>query len=161
MTTAEMMVPGMKAGLIIGKCGETIKNLQEEHGVKMVLIQHSSSPTPEDKPLRITGDPARVEKAKQAVLALINARDVSSHFIVYIFQRAGHGMYGYEAQETSQYAVPAEKAGLVIGKGGESIKEICRVSDAHVEISKEPPPDQTIKIFNVRGSRQAIDTAIR
>ncbi|GAA53260.1 far upstream element-binding protein [Clonorchis sinensis] len=149
VTTIEMMVPGLKAGLIIGKNGETIKSLQEESGVKMVLIQQSNNPTPEDKPLRITGDPARVEKARQAILALINARD-----------RGGH-MYGYDGQETTQYAVPAEKAGLVIGKGGESIKEICRVSGAHVEISKEPPPDPTIKIFNVRGNRQEIDQAIR
>ncbi|VDP32961.1 unnamed protein product [Schistosoma margrebowiei] len=129
ITTIEMMVPGLKAGLVIGKNGETIKNLQEENGVKMVLIQQSNNPTPEDKPLRISGEPARVEK------------------------RPGGSMhYGYDGQETSQYAVPAEKAGLVIGKGGESIKEICRVSGAHVEISKEPPPDPSIKIFNVRVS---------
>ncbi|CAL8090637.1 unnamed protein product [Calicophoron daubneyi] len=149
VTTIEMMVPGLKAGLIIGKNGETIKSLQEENGVKMVLIQQTNNPTPEDKPLRITGDPGRVEKARQAVLNLINSRD-----------RSGP-MYGYDGHETSQYAVPAEKAGLVIGKGGESIKEICRVSGAHVEISKEPPPDPTIKIFNVRGNRQEIDQAIR
>ncbi|KAF5395872.1 Far upstream element-binding protein 2 [Paragonimus heterotremus] len=149
VTTIEMMIPGMKAGLIIGKGGETIKSLQEENGVKMVLIQQTNNPSPDDKPLRITGDPARVEKAKQAVLNLINARD------------RGGPMYGYDGQETSQYAVPAEKAGLVIGKGGESIKEICRVSGAHVEISKDPPPDLTIKIFNIRGLRQEIDQAIR
>ncbi|VDP49357.1 unnamed protein product [Schistosoma mattheei] len=135
ITTIEMMVPGLKAGLVIGKNGETIKNLQEENGVKMVLIQQSNNPTPEDKPLRISGEPAR---------------------------RPGGSMhYGYDGQETSQYAVPAEKAGLVIGKGGESIKEICRVSGAHVEISKEPPPDPSIKIFNVRGNRQEIEQAIR
>ncbi|CAH8661984.1 unnamed protein product [Schistosoma rodhaini] len=151
ITTIEMMVPGLKAGLVIGKNGETIKNLQEENGVKMVLIQQSNNPTPEDKPLRISGEPARVEKARQAVLVLINSRD-----------RPGGSMhYGYDGQETSQYAVPAEKAGLVIGKGGESIKEICRVSGAHVEISKEPPPDPSIKIFNVRGNRQEIEQAIR
>ncbi|CAH8869711.1 unnamed protein product [Trichobilharzia szidati] len=151
ITTIEMMVPGLKAGLVIGKNGETIKNLQEENGVKMVLIQQSNNPTPEDKPLRISGEPSRVEKARQAVLVLINSRD-----------RPGGPMhYGYDGQETSQYAVPAEKAGLVIGKGGESIKEICRVSGAHVEISKEPPPDPSIKIFNVRGNRQEIEQAIR
>lgn len=66
-----------------------------------------------------------------------------------------------ESAESTRYAVPAEKAGLVIGKGGESIKEICRVSGAHVEISKEPPPDQSIKIFNVRGNPSEIETAIR
>lgn len=76
VTTVEIMIPGLKAGLIIGKNGETIKNLQEENGVKMVLIQQNNNPTLEDKPLRISGDPARVEKARQAVLGLINTRDV-------------------------------------------------------------------------------------
>ncbi|CAH8869693.1 unnamed protein product [Trichobilharzia szidati] len=162
ITTIEMMVPGLKAGLVIGKNGETIKNLQEENGVKMVLIQQSNNPTPEDKPLRISGEPSRVEKARQAVLVLINSRDVSQFTGDLTFQRPGGPMhYGYDGQETSQYAVPAEKAGLVIGKGGESIKEICRVSGAHVEISKEPPPDPSIKIFNVRGNRQEIEQAIR
>ncbi len=66
-----------------------------------------------------------------------------------------------ENAEVTRYAVPAEKAGLVIGKGGESIKEICRVSGAHVEISKEPPPDPSIKIFNIRGNRNEIEQAIR
>ena len=35
----EMMVPGHKIGLIIGKGGETIKQLQEQSGAKIVIIQ--------------------------------------------------------------------------------------------------------------------------
>ena len=35
------------------------------------------------------------------------------------------------------YAVSSEKAGLVIGKGGESIKEINHRSGAHVENSTQ------------------------
>ena len=34
-----MMVPGHKVGLIIGKSGETIKQLQEQSGAKIVIIQ--------------------------------------------------------------------------------------------------------------------------
>uniref|UniRef100_A0A0X3P3U6 K Homology domain-containing protein n=2 Tax=Schistocephalus solidus TaxID=70667 RepID=A0A0X3P3U6_SCHSO len=146
ITTIELMIPGTKAGLVIGKNGETIKQLQEENGVKMVLIQQSSAPTPEDKPLRITGEPMRVEKAKAQIYEIITRGRMSG--------------YGDNA-EVTRYAVPAEKAGLVIGKGGESIKEICRVSCAHVEISKEPPPDPSIKIFNIRGNRGEIEQAIR
>lgn len=148
VTTVELLIPGMKAGLIIGKGGETIKSLQEEHGVKMVLVQQTNNPTPEDKPLRISGDPGRVEIAKQAVLNLINARDRG-------------GMYGYDGHETTQFLVVAEKAGLVIGKKGETIKEICRVSRAHVEISKDPSPDPSKKVFNIRGARSEIEHAIR
>uniref|UniRef100_A0A5K3EKV9 KH domain-containing protein n=3 Tax=Mesocestoides corti TaxID=53468 RepID=A0A5K3EKV9_MESCO len=146
VTTVEVMIPGSKAGLVIGKNGETIKQLQEENGVKMVLIQQSSAPTVEDKPLRITGDPARIEKVKALVYEIIT--------------RGRMGNFSENA-EVTRYAVPAEKAGLVIGKGGESIKEICRVSGAHVEISKEPPPDPSIKIFNIRGNRNEIEQAIR
>lgn len=35
----EIMVPGAKVGLVIGKGGETIKSLQERTGAKMVIIQ--------------------------------------------------------------------------------------------------------------------------
>lgn len=35
----EIMIPGPKVGLIIGKGGETIKQLQERSGAKMVVIQ--------------------------------------------------------------------------------------------------------------------------
>ena len=35
----EMMVPGHKVGLIIGKAGDTIKQLQEQSGAKIVIIQ--------------------------------------------------------------------------------------------------------------------------
>ena len=54
------MVPGPKVGLIIGKGGETIKQLQEKSGAKMVIIQDGPSQEAE-KPLRISGDPIKVD----------------------------------------------------------------------------------------------------
>ena len=57
--TAEISIPGSKVGLIIGKSGETIKNLQEKSGAKMVIIQEGPQQENE-KPLRITGDPEKV-----------------------------------------------------------------------------------------------------
>ncbi len=35
----EMMIPCNRVGLIIGKGGEIIKNLQEQSGAKIVIIQ--------------------------------------------------------------------------------------------------------------------------
>ncbi|PIO34905.1 hypothetical protein AB205_0153680, partial [Aquarana catesbeiana] len=57
----EIMIPAGKAGLIIGKGGETIKQLQERAGVKMILIQDASQGTNVDKPLRIVGEPFKVQ----------------------------------------------------------------------------------------------------
>ena len=61
------MVPGPKVGLIIGKGGETIKTLQEKSGAKMVVIQDGPSQENE-KPLRISGDPQKVEVIKNTFL---------------------------------------------------------------------------------------------
>lgn len=47
----EIMIPGPKVGLIIGKGGETIKHLQEKSGAKMVVIQEGPSQE-QEKPLR-------------------------------------------------------------------------------------------------------------
>ena len=57
----EMMIPGNKVGLVIGKGGETIKQLQERAGVKMVMIQDTNNPTAIEKPLRISGEPMRCQ----------------------------------------------------------------------------------------------------
>lgn len=60
-TIQELLIPASKVGLVIGKGGETIKQLQERTGVKMVMIQDGPLPTGTDKPLRITGDPFKVQ----------------------------------------------------------------------------------------------------
>ncbi|XP_014204004.1 far upstream element-binding protein 1-like [Copidosoma floridanum] len=71
----EIMIPGPKVGLIIGKGGETIKQLQEKSGAKMVVIQEGPGQE-QEKPLRITGDPAKVEHAKQLVYELIAEKEM-------------------------------------------------------------------------------------
>merc|ERR1719336_707317 len=70
----EMMVAGHKVGLIIGKSGETIKQLQERSGAKIIIIQDSAE-LAHEKPLRITGDPNGVETAKQLVTEILNQND--------------------------------------------------------------------------------------
>ena len=70
----EMFVPGHKVGLIIGKGGETIKQLQERSGAKIIIIQDSAE-LANEKPLRITGDPNGVETAKQLVTEILNQND--------------------------------------------------------------------------------------
>ena len=68
------MVPGHKVGLIIGKGGETIKQLQEQSGAKIVIIQESAEAA-DTKPLRITGGHDNVEQAKQLVTDILNQGD--------------------------------------------------------------------------------------
>ncbi|VDM13861.1 unnamed protein product, partial [Wuchereria bancrofti] len=73
--TQEMFIPGAKCGLVIGKGGETIKNIQEQTGVKMVMIQENQESGGQPKPLRITGDPEKVENARRMVEEILQSRE--------------------------------------------------------------------------------------
>ena len=55
--------------------------------------------------------------------------------------------------------VPSSKVGLVIGKGGETIKSINQASGAHTEIDKSAPPDAVEKNFIIRGPPECVDRA--
>ena len=129
----EMMIPGHKVGLVIGKGGETIKQLQEQTGATLIIIQDSNQQA-EHKPLRIIGTPESVERAKAEVFKILN-------------------------QQVEYVMVASNKAGLVIGKGGETIKSIIQASGAHVEIDRIAPPEAVEKNFIIRGSTEAVERA--
>ncbi|KAM4604825.1 far upstream element-binding protein 1 isoform 6-T6 [Polymixia lowei] len=253
MSVQEIMVPASKAGLVIGKGGETIKSLQERAGVKMVMIQEGPQNTGADKPLRISGEPFKVQQAKEMVMELIrdqgfreqrgeygsrmggdsldvpvprfavgivigrngemikkiqsdtgvriqfkqddgttperiaqimgppdqaqHAAEIISDLLRSVQQGGppGHGGGGRGrgrgqgnwnmgppgGLQEFTFTVPTMKTGLIIGKGGETIKGISQQSGARIELQRNPPPnaDPNIKMFTVRGSPQQIDYA--
>ncbi|XP_063795097.1 far upstream element-binding protein 1 isoform X5 [Pseudophryne corroboree] len=252
----EIMIPASKAGLVIGKGGETIKQLQERAGVKMVMIQDGPQNTGSDKPLRITGDPYKVQQAKDMVLELIrdqggfretrneygsriggnegidvpiprfavgivigrngemikkiqndagvriqfkpddgstperiaqitgppdrcqHAAEIITDLLRSVQSGNGGGPGGPGGRgrgrgqgnwnmgppgglQEFNFVVPTVKTGLIIGKGGETIKNISQQSGARIELQRNPPPnsDPNMKLFTVRGSPQQIDFA--
>lgn len=65
--------------------------------------------------------------------------------------------------ETFYMHVPANKTGLIIGKSGDTIKQvflfkfynkiqICNETGAHVELSRDPPPNTNEKVFVIKGT---------
>lgn len=172
----EIMVPGSKVGLIIGKGGETIKQLQERTGAKMVVVQEGPGQEME-KPLRISGDPQKVEHAKQLVFELIQDKgDGQSN------NRGGgggggfnnrhqdrdhgsHGGSGYggppQGGDSMEIFVPKLAVGVVIGKGGDMIKKIqaetgCRLQ--FLQTKNDGPGDRRCVI---QGSKQQVDDGKR
>uniref|UniRef100_A0AAY4BIA6 K Homology domain-containing protein n=1 Tax=Denticeps clupeoides TaxID=299321 RepID=A0AAY4BIA6_9TELE len=250
----EILIPASKVGLVIGKGGDTIKQLQERTGVKMIMIQDGPMPTGADKPLRITGDPYKVQQARELVVEIIRDKDqgdfraglggsrlagssldvavprfavgivigrngemikkiqndagvriqfkpddgISPDRIAQVMgqsDRCQHAVHlinelVHTAQERDgfggsvgprgrgrgrgdwnigapggvqevTYTIPADKCGLVIGKGGETIKNINQQSGAHVELQRNPPPntDPNVRIFSIRGTPQQMELA--
>uniref|UniRef100_A0A3P8VRL9 KH-type splicing regulatory protein n=1 Tax=Cynoglossus semilaevis TaxID=244447 RepID=A0A3P8VRL9_CYNSE len=149
----EIIIPAGKAGLIIGKGGETIRQLQERAGVKMILIQDGSQQPNVDKPLRIIGDPYKVQEAKEMVNEILRERDhVGFSERNEYGSRIGGGGGGID------FAVPRHSVGVVIGRSGEMIKKIQ--SDTGVKIQFKPD-DGTgpEKIAHIMGPAEACQHA--
>merc|ERR1712127_835690 len=131
----EVMIPGPKVGLIIGKGGETIKQLQERSGTRMVVVQDGPQQENE-KPLRIYGDPQKVEHAKQLVYDLIAEKEM----------------------EVS-VAVPRSAVGVVIGKNGEMIKKIQNETGARVQFQQGRDDNPEERMCALTGTMNQIDDA--
>ncbi|XP_008552793.1 far upstream element-binding protein 3 isoform X1 [Microplitis demolitor] len=168
--SVEIMIPGPKVGLIIGKGGETIKQLQEKSGAKMVVIQDGPSQE-QEKPLRITGDPQKVEYAKQLVYELIAEKEMQ------MFHRGprnndrnsfsndnGFNNHGSSSAPPNngdgcEVLVPRAAVGVVIGKGGDMIKKIQSETGARVQFQQgreEGPGDRKCLLS---GKPQAVEQA--
>ncbi|XP_076828404.1 far upstream element-binding protein 1 isoform X4 [Brachyhypopomus gauderio] len=141
MSVQEIMVPASKAGLVIGKGGETIKQLQERAGVKMVMIQDGPQNTGADKPLRISGDPFKVQQAKEMVLDLIRDQGFREQRGEYGSRMGGGGGGGGGGGDSLDVPVPRFAVGIVIGRNGEMIKKIQ--NDTGVRIQFKPDDGST------------------
>ncbi|KAI0987630.1 hypothetical protein GJ496_005277, partial [Pomphorhynchus laevis] len=138
---------------------DIIKRLSEQYGVE-ISMEGNLSDNSSEKPIRITGNPEKVARVKQAIEQLASGGSLPTNTMQGVY-----GEYGNRTSDSvvieSQFNVPAEKAGIVIGKGGESIKDINRRSGAYVEIDRNQKPGGpgSFKIFNIRGTQEQITKA--
>eukprot|EP00092_Neocalanus_flemingeri_P006943 GFUD01007495.1.p1 GENE.GFUD01007495.1~~GFUD01007495.1.p1 ORF type:complete len:234 (+),score=74.01 GFUD01007495.1:72-704(+) len=56
-------------------------------------------------------------------------------------------------------SVPGNKVGLVMGKGGETIRNICSESGAHCQVDKNAPEGAREKNIVIKGSPEAVERA--
>jgi far upstream element-binding protein len=119
LCTEEIMIPGPKVGMVIGKGGETIKRLQDAVCCKIIIVQDSHAVGASPKPLRIMGPPDAVARAKKMVEDILDSVD------------GGHG------QVTISVSVPSDMVGMIIGKQGENIRRIQMDTNTKIQFAEE------------------------
>ncbi|KAI6656588.1 Far upstream element-binding protein 1-like [Oopsacas minuta] len=147
--TLEIQVPRDLVGVIIGRQGETIRQIQTQSGARL-QFQNDSNAT-SHRIATLTGPPDAVQKGQLMVSDVMNE----------VIQKQGKGGPTPNPQGpgvmTVSVAVPAGKCGLVIGKGGEKIRELQRQSGAHIEINKATQNNPHERLFNIRGTQAQIN----
>nr|XP_015204761.1 PREDICTED: far upstream element-binding protein 2 isoform X3 [Lepisosteus oculatus] len=126
-TTEEYRVPDGMVGLIIGRGGEQINKIQQDSGCK-VQIAPDSGGLP-DRSVSLTGTPESIQKAKMLLDEIVSRGRGTPP----TFHESTNGQSG----SVQEIMIPAGKAGLVIGKGGETIKQLQQARELVQEILRE------------------------
>jgi len=141
LSAREVVVPRAAVGMIIGKLGSTIRRISQQSGA-VIQFDNDEDKESDTRVATIHGLPEQIEKATQLIKTIIERDNLRDS----------------DVGEIGRVPVPANKAGLVIGKGGDSIKRICDETGAYVELLREDQPENpSEKVFIVKGSAEQIE----
>eukprot|EP01134_Creolimax_fragrantissima_P005179 CFRG5179T1 len=159
----ELNIPSDSVGLVIGHGGTTIKRLQAESGSKIQLDPDQGRP---ERTVSIEGFADSVKRGEQAVMDIVRQhQERQSGSSVGTISRSNStagsgGNFGYSARGTEvKVGVDSTKVGLVIGRGGETIKQIQAQTGARVQLDRDGPQNGPEKFFTVGGSDEEIAAA--
>ncbi|CAO3564340.1 unnamed protein product [Mortierella alpina] len=156
--TATMQIPSTKVGLVIGRGGETIRDLQDRSGARIAVTPSPMDQTSPSRTVSITGDDGAIERAKSFIEEIVNDMAPRGG---YGGGGGGGGGGGYQSTPPVTMTVPQESIGLVIGRGGETVKQLQIQSRAKIQVqqvdpSVPPPAERTINLF---GPPEAVEYA--
>lgn len=152
-------------GLIIGRQGESLRKVEADTGAR---IQFLNSPESNGavRLCKITGSRASRDDAKAEISRIISENGPGH-------PRPGHdgpdrGFHGAksttlptpgEGESTMQIMVPDRTVGLIIGRGGETIRDLQERSGCHVNIVSENKSLNGLRPVNLMGTPEASQRA--
>ncbi len=181
----QIMVPDRTVGLIIGRGGETIRDLQERSGCHINIVGESKSVNGL-RPVNLIGGRAETTQAKDLIMEIVDSDTRSGGagggppgggggglgggpggppFRQGGGGGGGGGGYGGPGgggggeRINDSIFVPAEAVGMIIGKGGETIREIQTQTACKINVSPTPGANENEREIGLIGSREAIEQA--
>ncbi|KAJ6803050.1 putative far upstream element-binding protein 1 [Iris pallida] len=154
-------IPNGRVGVIIGKGGETIKYLQQQSGGCKIQVTRDSDADPysQTRAVELTGTSEQISKAEKLISDVLAEAEAGGSGIVTARKFVSPQVGG----EQFSMQVPNNKVvGLIIGKGGETIKNMQASSGARIQIIPlHPPPGDTSteRTVQIDGTAEQIESA--
>ncbi|KAK9742023.1 hypothetical protein RND81_03G143700 [Saponaria officinalis] len=156
-SSRKIEIPNARVGVIIGKSGETIKYLQNQSGARIQITRDSEhDPHAVNRQVELMGTQDQIARAEQLIHDVIAEADTGGPGSV------SRKVPSAPGAEQFVMKVASNKVGLVIGKGGETIKGIQARSGAKVQvIPLHPPPgDMSMeRTVQIDGTSEQIEIA--
>ncbi|KAI5425685.1 hypothetical protein KIW84_031487 [Lathyrus oleraceus] len=144
-SSKKIEIPNGRVGVLIGKGGETIKYLQLQSGAKIQVTRDmDADPNSTTRMVELMGTSDAVASAEKLInevlaeCALYPARENSLIRVAEAGASAGGGTRRMAAQsggDEFSMQIPNNKVGVIIGKGGETIKSMQASTGARIQIT--------------------------
>ncbi|WOL14032.1 hypothetical protein Cni_G22812 [Canna indica] len=158
-SSKKIEIPNGRVGVIIGKSGETIKYLQLQSGAKIQVTRDmDADPNSQTRSVELVGTSEQISRAEQLINDVLAEADAGASGII-SSRKVGGAQPG---AEQFQMKVPNNKVGLVIGKGGETIKNMQARTGARIQVIPLhlPPGDMsTERTVYIDGTKDQIEAA--
>ena len=127
----KVLVSNKDAGSLIGKNGSTIVSFQAATGSR-VRVSRADEPFPgtQERVVLITGTLDCVSRC----LALV-IEQVHKHFADYPYADKEVQQLDPNAHRTMNLVVPAGASGLIIGRGGDTVRALASKSGSHIQLA--------------------------
>ena len=155
--------PTNSAGKLIGKGGQMIKALREHSGARIIL--HDVDPGRDTRVIAISGTDQQVQSAVSAVREVFEEAGVKSGVDVVTPDQTSSSSGAFlrplppSLQTEVHLSCPVAAAGQLIGKRGETIRNIRERSGARVILHDIEPGVET-RTIGVSGSEHSVQTAV-
>ncbi|KAM6032489.1 tudor and KH domain-containing protein-like, partial [Chlamydotis macqueenii] len=133
----EMRVPRAAVKSIIGRKGAAIRKLRQETGAR-VEVEEEEDEEGEETTLLISGSPVQICRAEAALRRAVTE----------------------SAPASERLRVPRRAVGRIIGRGGETVRGICRSSGAKILCEREPRAGaDAFAVVRLSGTRKEVAAA--
>ncbi|EEY17911.1 KH domain-containing protein [Verticillium alfalfae VaMs.102] len=167
----QIMVPDRTVGLIIGRGGETIRDLQERSGCHINITSEAKEHQRPFAPSTSLGSPqGRCHGPKEAILEIVDKRQpwvtasrsrprgALDRTMLEMVLVAAAGGGGHDKINDTIH-VPSEAVGMIIGKGGETIREMQNNTGCKINVAQSSGPGEVEREIALIGSRESITQA--
>ncbi|GLD98807.1 hypothetical protein PINS_up007525 [Pythium insidiosum] len=158
--SSEMQVPRDLVGYIIGRGGETIRELQMKSGAQIQIVREDFGGPPQPHRLvGISGDDEAIERARHLIQKLIDER-VNGGRDSRDDRGGRFGGSNPDGSETLEILVPNDRVGLIIGRAGATIKAIQFRTGTSINIPQTADSNNpNMRLVTVNGTREAKELA--
>lgn len=143
-------IPEQHIGRVIGKGGSAIRSIQQTASVKLE-VPNECVPGTSVRRAKLTGTQAANAYARQMIEEKMRGNEARQH-------QLSQPLSGNLADPILSRVVPVpnDDAGRIIGKGGNTIRQLQEQSRARVEIEKAPKPGANVREVTITGTAQQI-----